>query len=73
MNFSRNVLIYHRISSLVPDEPIGKRVTCPECNEAGTALVPKHGEIVEQKEAAIGKVWTNCRNCGERFLVYYTR
>ncbi len=53
------------------DEPIGKRVSCPTCNEDATAIVPKYSELVEQEEAATGKVWANCRHCGERFLVYF--
>lgn len=51
--------------------PGGKIVSCPECGEVAYAIVPKESEVVEAEENADGKVWVNCRNCGEQFLVYY--
>lgn len=51
--------------------PTGKQVTCPSCNADAYAIVPKHTTIVDGDETADGKVQVNCRNCENRFLVYY--
>lgn len=57
----------------MPDEPTGKQVTCPGCDEPVIAVVPKKSMIVENEEAATGKVWANCQKCGKRFLVYFNK
>lgn len=53
------------------DPPTGRSVTCPECSSRAIAIVPRNSTIVEREEAADGKVWTNCRACDTRFLVFY--
>lgn len=51
--------------------PVGKDVTCPECNSIVIAIVPQGSKLVEREETADGKVWATCQTCGDKFLVYY--
>lgn len=53
------------------DNPTGKLVTCPSCNADVYAIVPKATTIVDGDETVDGKVWVNCLDCQNRFLVYY--
>lgn len=53
------------------DEPTAKRVTCPSCDGDTLAIVPEQTTIVDGAESGDGKVWASCRNCENRFLVYY--
>lgn len=53
--------------------PKGERVVCPECGEWTIAIIPPDGKIVEDEEAADGKVWVNCWDCDARFLAHYRR
>lgn len=55
----------------MPREPKGDWVTCPDCGAEAVAVLPPHGVLVEDEERADGKVWVNCRACGERFLAYF--
>lgn len=50
--------------------PKGERVTCPECGEAAYAVIPDDCRLTDEATAD-GKVWVNCRHCGNRFLAYY--
>lgn len=56
---------------LVSKSPTEKSVLCPACNARATAVVPKNGSIVDREADADGKVWTNCYECGERFITYF--
>lgn len=51
--------------------PSGLSTICPTCGRSVWAIVPQGSELVEEEEHADGKVWTNCHECGKRFLVYY--
>lgn len=53
------------------DDPVAKRVRCPSCNEMAFAIVPAGVAIAEDEEGADGKVWVNCGECSNQFLVYY--
>lgn len=53
------------------ESPTSREVPCPECNALATAIVPKGARVADSDEDADGKVWTPCRECGERFLVYF--
>ena len=51
--------------------PGGVGVICPVCGSSARAIVPQGSDFVEEEEQADGKVWVNCKECGERFLVHY--
>lgn len=55
---------------MVPESPKGERTPCPECGESTYAVIPEDGSLTDEG-AADGKVWVNCRHCGNRFLAYY--
>lgn len=51
--------------------PTSVVVACPECNSRTIAIIPGNSTSVADEERADGKVWANCRNCEESFLVYF--
>lgn len=55
----------------MPNKPGGANVTCPACNAKAVAIIPQGSTIVEEEEAADGKVWVSCYNCENLFPVYY--
>lgn len=50
----------------------GQRVDCPECEAVAIAVVPENAIVVSSGNSANGSVWVNCKECGERFRVYFT-
>ncbi|MFB6137955.1 MAG: hypothetical protein ABEJ42_06395 [Halobacteriaceae archaeon] len=52
-------------SHVTTDAPSADSTDCPSCGSRGPAVVPA------DPEAADGKVWADCLDCGERFLVHY--
>lgn len=53
------------------EPPTSVVVACPVCNSRTIAIVPGNSTYVADEECADGKVWANCRNCEESFLVYF--
>ncbi|MFC7166126.1 hypothetical protein [Halospeciosus flavus] len=51
--------------------PVTRSVVCPSCESKALAVVPSDSTIVDEEDDADGKVWTDCRTCGEEFLTYY--
>lgn len=46
-------------------------VACRRCGAETVAVLPPDSDIVEDTDRSDGKVWVNCWDCGERFLVRY--
>jgi uncharacterized protein with PIN domain len=53
------------------EPPKGQITRCPECNAEAMAIIPQNSFLIKSEENADGKVWVNCRECGERFLAYF--
>lgn len=58
-------------SICVVSGPKTQWVACPYCDAETVAVLPPDSDIVEDAERADGKVWVNCWDCSERFLVRY--
>ncbi|MFC7138515.1 hypothetical protein ACFQMA_01540 [Halosimplex aquaticum] len=52
------------------DKPIGKLVTCLQCDSDAHAIVLRKTVIVSQDAETDGKVWVDCFDCGNGFLVH---
>lgn len=46
-------------------------VTCQDCGAETVAVIPAASNVVDDADRSDGKVWVNCWDCGERFLVHY--
>lgn len=51
--------------------PTSQVVPCRNCGTSTFAVIPEHSRIVDDEDAADGKVWVDCNSCDYRFLVYY--
>ncbi|WP_435365567.1 hypothetical protein [Haloarchaeobius sp. DYHT-AS-18] len=55
-------------------EPKSVTTRCIHCESTNaTVLIPRDSNLSESHEKADGKVWGNCRSCGERFDVYFRK
>lgn len=52
-------------------DPTSQPVPCPNCGTSAVAVLPAKSRIVDDENAADGKVQVDCSSCDVRFLVHY--